>query len=131
MRGRVVGTSRCGAEARGGACLRRRAAGRVRAGAGGRAGLRPVVAAAGWPARAAPSSSAQLGAVVVGVSLPRREGKSNDAEGGWHPVAGSHRAECDRVVVVQRHGAFPCPSALAHVAALRRCLGWGALPRGG
>jgi len=39
-------------------------------------------------------------------------------------VAGSYRAECKRVVVVQRHGAFPCPSALAQVAALRRCLSY-------
>jgi len=38
MRGRLVGSSRCGAEARGGACLRRRVAGSIRAGAGGRAG---------------------------------------------------------------------------------------------
>jgi len=82
MRGRVVGSSRCGAEARCGACLRRRVAVSVRAGAGGRAGLRPVVAAAGWPVCAAPSSSALLGAVVVGVSLPRRQGESHDAEGG-------------------------------------------------
>jgi len=42
-------------------------------------------------------------------------------------VAGSYRAECKRVVVVQRHGAFPSPSALAQAAALRRCLSWGAL----
>jgi len=82
MRGRVVGSSRCGAEARGGACLRGRVAGSVRAGAGGRAGLRPVVAAVGWPACAAPSSSAPLGAVVVGASLLRGQGKSHDAEGG-------------------------------------------------
>ena len=82
MRGRVVGSSRCGAEACCGACLRRRVAVSVRAGAGGRAGLRPVVAAAGWPVCAAPSSSAPLGAVVVGVSLPRRQGESHDAEGG-------------------------------------------------
>jgi len=39
MRGRVIGSSRCGAKARGGACLRRRVAGSVRAGAGGRPGL--------------------------------------------------------------------------------------------
>jgi len=82
MRGRVIGSSRCGAEARGGACLRRRVAGSVRAGAGGRPGLRHVVAAAGWPVCAVPSSSAPLGAVVVGVSLPRRQGESHDAEEG-------------------------------------------------
>ena len=57
-------------------------AGRVRAGAGGRARLRPVVGAAGWPAFAEPSSSPPLGAIVVWVLLFRREGESHDAEGG-------------------------------------------------